>query len=242
MATGVELERAAAEHEAVRSADREAAQERQEAAVGGVTAVETRRRESAETALDEAREAAAADRAEQEARMEEQEARMAEQEALIHSTEGSLVGTQRELRETRQGVTESRGVVEELQQQLKNTEKEDAGKARGATQRDLRQRKQVRHLVKEVEGKQKEVAATTRALTEARRDGGSLRRERDGLSASLAAKEGALSATQDRARVQREQAVANARQLEDQVEESHEALTQAQRQGGSLQRQWNGLR
>ncbi|CAB1106327.1 unnamed protein product [Ectocarpus sp. CCAP 1310/34] len=61
-------------------------------------------------------------------------------------------------------------------------------------------------------------------------------------SASLAAKEDALSATQDRARVQREQAVANARQLEGQVEELHEALTQAQRQGGSLQRQRNGLR
>ncbi|CAB1102337.1 unnamed protein product [Ectocarpus sp. CCAP 1310/34] len=264
----VQHERAAAEHEAARAADREAAQERQEAAVGVVTAMETRRRESAETALDEAREAAAADRA--------------EQEALVHSTEGSLVETQRELRETRQGVTESQGVVEELQQQLKNIEnfvhqvknnrtqpaatphthdfalsnqastsvalnvvvlqKENTRKAQEATQRHLRQRKQVRHLVKEVEGKQKEVAATMRALTEARRDGGSLRTERDGLSASLAAKEGALSATQDGARIQREQAVANARQLEGQVEELHEALTQAQRQGGSLQRQRNGLR
>ncbi|CBJ31457.1 expressed unknown protein [Ectocarpus siliculosus] len=235
-------ERAAAENEAARAIDREAAQGRQEAAVGMVTAVETRRRESAETALDEAREAAAADRAEQEARMEEQEARMAEQEALIHSTEGSLVGTQRELRETRQGLTESRGVVEGLQQQLKKVEKEDVGKGREATQRYLRQRQQVRHLVKEVEGKQEKVAATTRALTDARRDGGSLRRERDGLSASLAAKEGALSATQDRARVEREQAAANARQLKGQVEELHEALTQAQRQGGSLQRQRSGLR
>ncbi|CAM9321768.1 unnamed protein product, partial [Ectocarpus sp. 6 AP-2014] len=228
-------ERAAAENEAARAIDREAAQGRQEAAVGMVTAVETRRRESAETALDEAREAAAADRA-------EQEARMAEQEALIHSTEGSLVGTQRELRETRQGLTESRGVVEGLQQQLKKVEKEDVGKAREATQRYLRQRQQVRHLVKEVEGKQEKVAATTRALTKARRDGGSLRRERDSLSASLDVKEGALSATQDRARVEREQAAANARQLKGQVEELHEALTQAQRQGGSLQRQRNGLR
>ncbi|CAN0410960.1 unnamed protein product, partial [Ectocarpus sp. 12 AP-2014] len=121
-------------------------------------------------------------------------------------------------------------------------QKESTGEARKATQRHLRQRKQVRHLVKEVEGEQKKVAATTRALTEARRDGGSFRTERDGLSAALAAKEGALSATQDRARVQREHAVANARQLQGQVEELHEALTQAQRQGGSLQRQQNGLR
>ncbi|CAB1115851.1 unnamed protein product [Ectocarpus sp. CCAP 1310/34] len=204
-ATGVvtglraQYERAAPEHETDRAADREAAQERREAAVGVVTAVETARREMGETTLDETREAAAADRAEQQARMEELEAQ-------IHSTE------------------ESRGVLEELQQQLKKIEEKLADKAREDTQRHLRQRQQVRHLVKEVEGKHKEVAATTRALTEARRDRGSLQVERDGLSVALAAKEGALSAIQDRARVEREDAMANARQLEGQVKKLEMAL------------------
>ncbi|CBJ31209.1 similar to deubiquitinating enzyme 3 [Ectocarpus siliculosus] len=204
-------ERAAAEHEATRATDREDAQEQQEAAVAEVTAVETARRELAETALDEKCEAAAADRVEQQARIEKLEAQ-------IHSTE------------------ESRRVAKELQrQQLKKIEKEIADKTREANQRQHRQRQQVQHLAKEVKGKHKEVAATARALTEARRDGAYLQMERDGLGVALAAKEGALSATQDRARVEREEAVANARRLEGQVkkletalETSHLAVTTAE--------------
>ncbi|CAM9929990.1 unnamed protein product [Ectocarpus sp. 13 AM-2016] len=190
-------DRAAAEHEAARAADREAAQERQEAAVGVVTAVETGRRESAETALDEAREAAATNRAEQEAR--------------IPSTEESLVETRRELRETRQGVTEFRGVVEELQQQLKNIE------VRAWHQR---QRKQFRYLAAKVETKQLQVAATTRALTEARRDGESLARQLEGQVELVT-----LSAAEGRAG----QAVAKVGQLEGQVEELGAALEAASR-------------